>query len=726
MIGGTEAGWLHLRGGGVSLLIDWLAHGVPEVRHWGADLGELDPRSIDAVGRAATAAVSPQAPDVGVPRGLVRQGADGWIGRPTVAGHRFGEAWSPRFRITGVDSAEGRAVIRCADDSAGLTLVTEIHLEPGGLLRLRHRLTNLNPGEFVVDGVCVSIPLDDRAGELLDLSGRWCRERQPQRHRLEHGTWSRESRHGRTGHDATLVMAAGTPGFGFRSGEIWAVHVAWSGNHQTFAERLAGGDGALGGGELLYPGEVILGAGEEYVSPWVMAGWSDRGLDGLAQPFHRWLRSRPGHPGLDRPRPVTLNTWEAVYFDHRLERLTALADAAAALGVERFVLDDGWFRHRRSDLAGLGDWYVDDSVWPRGLHPLIDHVRNLGMEFGLWVEPEMINVDSDLFRAHPEWVLAEPGRLPPEWRHQQVLDLAHPAAFEYVLGRLDALLAEYPIGYLKWDHNRDLIDAGHRGRAGVRKQTLAAYSLLDELRRRHPGVEIESCSSGGARVDLEILRRTDRVWTSDTNDPLERISIQSWTAQLLPPELIGAHVGPPRAHTTGRTHDLGFRTSVALFGHAGIEWDVTGLDPDQRTALAAWISYYKRHRALLHTGEVVRVDHPDPAAFVHGVVSPDRSHALFAYLQLAASREAVPAAVRLPGLDPDRRYQVRPAHPAGEPAGIQRRLPRWLEVTTGEASITLPGRVLATVGLRLPVLMPEQAFLLELTAAGGDGPPLDG
>ncbi|MDM4777904.1 alpha-galactosidase, partial [Micromonospora sp. b486] len=271
---------------------------------------------------------------------------------------------------------------------------------------------------------------------------------------------------------------------------------------------------------------------------------------------------------------MTLNVWEAVYFGHELDRLRALADAAAEVGVERFVLDDGWFRGRRHDQAGLGDWWVDGEVWPDGLQPLIDHVRGHGMQFGLWVEPEMVNPDSDLFRAHPEWVLQAPGRLPPPWRHQQALDLVNPDAYAYLLERLDAVLGEHDgIAYLKWDHNRDLTEAGHAGRPGVHAQTLAVYRLLDELRARHPGVEIESCSSGGARVDLEILRRTDRVWASDCNDALERLSIQRWTGLLLPPELVGTHIGPERSHTTHRVHDLSFRAVTALFGHHGIEWE---------------------------------------------------------------------------------------------------------------------------------------------------------
>jgi alpha-galactosidase len=412
---------------------------------------------------------------------------------------------------------------------------------------------------------------------------------------------------------------------------------------------------------------------------------------------------------------VVLNTWEAVYFDHRLDRLAALADVAAEVGVERFVLDDGWFMHRRNDRAGLGDWTVDPEVWPDGLGPLVAHVRRLGMEFGLWVEPEMVNVDSDLYRAHPEWVLRpgdDVGTLPVAWRHQQVLDLVEPAAWQHVHDRLDALLTEYDIGFLKWDHNRDLVDAGHGGRPAAHDQTLALYRLLDALRARHPGVEIESCASGGARVDLGILARTDRVWTSDCNDALERAAIQRWTQLLLPPELVGSHVGPTRSHTTGRTHDLSFRAAVALFGHFGIEWDIASLDEGERAALGRVVATYKRHRDLLHAGEVVHADHPDPAAQLHGVVAPDRREAMFAYVALATSVTEVPLPACLPGLDPGTTYVVSAVDTGGEPFRREIQPAPWTAVEAFEAT----GRFLAEVGLPMPVLGPEQAVVLHLRA----------
>jgi alpha-galactosidase len=712
----SNGGPVHLRAAGVSLVLDASDGRLPAVLHWGHDLGELEPADLAALKTSAVPSVVPNDLDEAARVGaLLPESSAGWNGRPGLAGSRSGQGWSPLFALTGLEvtpdpAGGGRVIATAADDVAGLAVRIEVELVPSGLVRQRAAVTATAGGAFVVDGLALILPVPPVATELFDLAGRWGRERSPQRLTFVVGVHSRENRRGRTGPDAPLVLAAGTEGFTTRDGEVWAVHVAWSGNHVTYAERLSSGAAVLGGGELLLPGEVALGQGETYTGPWLYAAHG-LGLDGLAARFHTYLRARPHHPR--GPRPVVCNTWEAVYFDHDLARLSELARLAAEVGVERYVLDDGWFRHRRDDTAGLGDWYVDPEVWPEGLHPLVDLVRGLGMEFGLWVEPEMINLDSDLARAHPDWILATGGRLPLPSRQQQVLDVGHPDAYAHLLERLDALLREYPIAYLKWDHNRDLLDAGTgpSGVPGVHAQTLAVYRLLDELRVLHPGVEIESCSSGGLRVDLAILERTDRIWGSDVIDPLERQQIQRWTAQLLPPELVGSHVGAPRAHTTGRTHALSFRAGTALFGSFGIEWDLTATSADERLELAAWVALYKEVRGLLHTGEVVRAPQHDPSFAVHGVVAPDRSDALFALVQLTSPETSVPGAVRLPGLDPDRRYRVRAQTPGDAPA-LREILPApWLA-----GGVTLPGAVLEHTGLRVPALLPEQLLLLRVSA----------
>jgi alpha-galactosidase len=490
---------------------------------------------------------------------------------------------------------------------------------------------------------------------------------------------------------------------------VWAVHAGWSGDHVHYAERLVEGASLLAAGELLEPGEVILAEGESYRTPLVYFTWSGRGLDDASARLHDHLRAARPLP----VRPVTLNNWEATYFDHGLDRLLELAGKAAAAGIERFVLDDGWFRHRRHDRAGLGDWYVDEQVWPDGLHPLAEHVRKLGMQFGLWFEPEMVNPDSDLARAHPDWILGRADRMPPAQRHQQTLNLARPEAYAYLLERLDNLVTEYALDYIKWDHNRDIAEPVHDGVAGVHAQTLATYRLLDELRARHPGLEIESCSSGGARVDLGILARTDRVWTSDSNDALDRQAIQRWTGLLVPPERLGAHVGAPHDHVTGRSLPLAFRAGTALFGHMGVEWDLTSASEAELEELATWIALHKRLRPVLHAGRVVRADHPDPSALLHGVVRPERG--VFGFVQLTSRVEWAPAPLRLPGLDPAALYEVRVAGPVPEAA----MMPQWAMMPEWAAApVRLPGSALGELGLPAPTMRPTSVLVIEVERVG--------
>ena len=381
------------------------------------------------------------------------------------------------------------------------------------------------------------------------------------------------------------------------------------------------------------------------------------------------------------------------------------------------VLDDGWFDGRRDDRTGLGDWFVDQDVWPGGLWPVVNRARSHGLQFGLWFEPEMVNLSSRVIGEHPEWLLAPARGAGPAIRHQHVLNIAHPGAWDFVYGRIDALVREYGIDYIKWDHNRELHEAARRDasdRPGVNAQTLAVYRMLDALRSRHPALEIETCASGGGRVDLGILQRTDRVWASDCNDPAERQRIQRWTAQLIPPELIGAHVGAERSHTTRRTASLSFRLVTALFGHAGLELDLTRASAEDLAALTAWAALYKRVRGLIHSGQTVRADLPGDADLLHGVVAPDQSRALFAWVRLETTDAVQPGRVRFPGLDRARTYQVAVREEAGFPS-LAEGAPEWVAAARA-GSLTVSGRLLDLVGLPMPALDPEQAMLLELRA----------
>ncbi|MCK2241444.1 MULTISPECIES: alpha-galactosidase [unclassified Crossiella] len=707
---------VQLRAAGVGVVVD-LRGDLPVLLHWGADLGELTATGLAALAGTATPAVLNNAPDL--PRTLTvwPTEADGWSGTPGHQGHRAGRRTTPRLRLTEADLDGTALVMRLTDQVSELDVELHYHLDAAGVLSVRSVLTDRSVGEpYDLAGVSTLLPLPRRAGELLDFTGKWCRERSPQRTPLNYGSHVREVRRGKPGHDSPHLLLAGTPGFDFGTGEVWGVHVAWSGNQRYLAEQLPEGAGphaaVLGGGELLTPGEVRLAPGEVYESPECLFTFSNEGLDGIAERIHTRLRARATHPA--NPRPLVLNTWEAVYFDHDLDRLRSLADAAAKVGVERLVLDDGWFGSRRNDTRGLGDWVVSEEMWPQGLGPLVEHVRGLGLQFGLWVEPEMINLDSDLARAHPDWLLGPSVGLGAPSRHQYVLNIAHPDAYEHILGRLIALVGEYRIDYLKWDHNRELHEAVHRDPAGDRPagraQTLALYRLLDELKARFPALEIESCAGGGGRVDLGILARTDRVWGSDCNDPVERQQIQRWTTQLIPPELIGAHVGDRHSHTTGRDTDDSFRFATALFGHAGIEADLTRLSAEQLAKFTAWAGLYREFRPLLHSGRVVRADLEGEVTLLHGVVGADS--ALFCWARLASSVEGQSGRVRFPGLDATAEYRVRIRTELGLPTGRQVAAPGWFTDAQRDW-VRLPGAILTTAGVPLPTLDPQQAMLIE-------------
>ncbi len=682
---------------------------VPRVVHWGPAL----PGDVDAAALAALddPAVPQGGLDVVPPLSLLPERSRGWSAYGGLDAHRAdGRDWAPRLVRTSSEHVDGTLTWTGADPTAGVTVTVTVALGADGVLVLSAEVVNDGDTDLQVAALAPALPLPARADESLTLVGRWAKEMQEQRAILGRGALVLENRRGRTSHESSPTVMVGTRSFGEQHGEVWAAHLGWSGNHHLRVESLPDGRRLLSLAELLLPGEVRLAPGSSYATPTLYAAYSGHGLGGVSDAFHAHVRDRASHPR--SPRPVILNTWEAVYFRHSVPELQGLAEVAASVGVERFVLDDGWFRGRDDDTSSLGDWYVDERKYPHGLGELVDHVVGLGLEFGLWVEPEMVNPDSDLFRAHPDWVLGIDGQEPVLGRHQLVLDLARPEVSAYLLERLDALLSEFRIGYLKWDMNRDLVAAGHRGGpAGVHAQTLALYALLDELRRRHPGVEIESCSSGGARVDLGIAARTDRFWTSDCNDALERQRIQRTFSYLLPPELMGAHVGPTWSHTTARTHTLPFRAATALFGHLGFEWDLATAGAEDRAGVAQVIEVHKRFRPLLHGGRTVRVDHPDASALVHGVVAPDGREALYCYAQLSTTDTTTPVPMRLAGLDPARRYRVVRVLMPGANWSPGKSAPRWYD-----EGLEADGALLGQVGVPLGVHVPESATLVHVSA----------
>jgi alpha-galactosidase len=695
----------HLTDGHVSLLIT-NDGGMPCLAHWGAALGDTDSRLLGALERP----VPNGGLDVDPPLGLVAESSVGWFGKPGVEGHRHdGHDFAPQFVLRATEVVERSAEFLLADESAALSLRIVVELHPSGVATFTTSISNDGESPYSLAACRLSLPVPAQAQELLTVGGRWANEFGQSRTPWNGNCLTVENRRGRTSHERLGVVFAGTPAFNEHSGEVWGCHIGWSGNFEIVCDSLTDARRSLQVGELLTSGEIILSPGDRYDMPTVYAAYAADGLNTVSNRFHTFLRARPQHPST--PRPVLLNIWEAVYFDHDLDNLQGLADTAAACGVERFVVDDGWFHGRRSDRAGLGDWWVDTSVWPTGLTPLIEHVRGLGMQFGIWVEPEMVNPDSDLYRAHPEWTLVD-DRYPAVFgRHQLVLDLGRDEVRDYLFGHLDALLRDHDIAYVKWDMNRDLVAATSRGRAGVHRQTRGVYELFDRLRASHPGVEFETCASGGGRVDFGIFERTDRAWASDSIDALDRQQIHRGFSLLFPPELMGSHIGSPVVHTTGRTHGLAFRAIAAMFGSLGIEWNLLTASDEDRAELAEVIAIHKRLRPLLHHGNVVRLDHPDPNVMVHGVVAADQSAAVFACTRLRSGPSLHTAPVRPFGLDPTQTYDVVNLPVAHMEWGTARRQPAWL--TDG---LRMTGRQLSSVGVSLPVLLPETSMLVQITA----------
>lgn len=680
------------------------------ILHWGEKIGELTPAGEAALSKATQKPHFHGTLDVS-PRNLVlREHSRGFGGHPALRGHRCGIAASNRFVLQSATQKNQSLVAIFVDEIAELEIAMTYSLTPSDVLLLDATVTNKGSSDYFLEHFLYWLPLAEEADQCLDFYGHWTKERQPQRRDIGYGLTSREGFEGRSGHDYTITQIALNHSTNFRNGPAWSLAMAWSGNNIHHLERLIDGHKSIGAGEYLLPGEVILKAGESYQAPRAIASFSADGLDGITNNHYDWIRGRSNHITKSRPRPLTLNMWEAVYFNHSFEGIKKIVDKAAEIGVERVVLDDGWFGSRRDDRRGLGDWTVSPEVWPEGLNPIIKYINDKGIEFGLWFEGEMVNRDSDLYRAHPDWILQEPGRIPVEGRWQQVLDLTKEGAYNHVLNQVDAVLTENNIGYIKWDHNRHLTDPISDGRPVVRKQTEAIYRLFDELKRRHPGLEIESCASGGGRVDLGMIEHADRFWTSDQNDALERQQIQRWSAMVIPPEFLGTHIGPTVGHQMHRTHEITFRAINALFGHAGIEWNVTEADERELSVLKSYIAFYKKHRDLLHSGDVVRSDVIVGGAQMYGTVAKDKKSAVFSYMQLDSLDNFGPLVATFAGLDAQTTYTLEVIEDLSAPEFLQKAHPGWWP------KVSLRGDELANIGLQLPVLKPENGLLFTMRA----------
>ncbi|MEU3464824.1 alpha-galactosidase [Streptomyces sp. NPDC006733] len=496
---------------------------------------------------------------------------------------------------------------------------------------------------------------------LSHLHGRWGAETRLASGGLTAGEKVIGSRRGHTGHHHLPWIGLDAGDAGEEHGEVWTAALAWSGSWRIAVQQLPDGRvQAVGGAGHDDAGLLLLGPGESFTTP-VFAGlWTDGGFGAASRAWHAYQLAHVV-PHAERPRPVLYNSWEATGFDVNEEQQRELARRAAAMGVELFVVDDGWFGARTGDRAGLGDWTANPERFPKGLKPLADDVHALGMQFGIWVEPEMVNPDSDLYRAHPDWAQHQTGRRRTEFRNQLVLNLARPDVRAYLWEQLDALLRSAPVDYVKWDFNRCFTDAGWPGEPYPQRlwvdHVRGLYELLDRLRAAHPGVAFESCSGGGGRVDLGILSRTDQVWTSDNTDPLDRLRIQHGFSQLHPARVMAAWVtDSPNTMLNGRASSLRFRFVSAMAGVLGVGGDLAAWSAAERAEAAEWIELYKAIRPVVQYGDLYRLRPPgDGGLSAVQYVRGDETVVL-AWLHSQSFGDPQPP-LRLRGLDPAAEYR---------------------------------------------------------------------
>ncbi len=669
---------------------------LPEVVYWGAALPAAE--DLDTLHAAhvidVTGGMLDENPDLSICPEATRSfpGQPGLIVRDS-----DGTPLLPKFCFESA-TQNGTLELTYADAANGLTLSVSFESDPEThVITCQTTLDATRPVHLHWLAAPV-LPGPQQSDEMIDVSGRWCGEFQLSRTAWAPGMRYRENRTGRTGHEHFPGLIVPCRGATNTEGEAYAFHYGWSGGHKMIAEELQDGRRQIQWG---HAARMETEAATQFKTAPLYIAYSNTGLNGCAVAFQRHLRDRiVTWPKPNAPRPVHYNCWEAVYFDHKLPVLQDIADRAAKLGAERFVLDDGWFGNRDDDTRSLSDWTVDPRKYPDGLHPLIEHVHSLGMTFGIWFEPEMINEDSDIHRAHPDWVLGSEDQT--LGRQQKALNMALPAVRDYLYDRMSAILRDHQIDYIKWDHNRVLPmpDAS---------QTRGSYALIDRLRAEFPHVEIESCASGGGRIDFGILQRTQRVWLSDSNDALERLRIQHDAALFLPLSVTGSHVGPRHCHTSGRQLDISFRAWVAAQRHMGFEMDPRELDETETAVLTEVTSWWKHNRHWMQNADILRLDSADPAVIAEQQLSREKDRFVVFAGKAATSAQIAPRPLRLTELDPAAMYRIDLIN--------RNTLHRLSRGTTALKSTDLEvsGAYLMRHGVTLPWSFPDRMWVLEGT-----------
>lgn len=511
------------------------------------------------------------------------------------------------------------------------------------------------------------IDMDDEDFEMLTLHGSWARERQIERRPIAYGKQSVSSLRGESSHQDHPFMAWMTKGTDQTTGDVYGMHFVYSGNFIAQIEKSQFDSIRAVMGIHSEGFEWWLTPGETFTAPEVVLTYSHDGLGQMTRNLHDFyrchmIRSRYLH----QKRPVLINNWEATYFDFDTDKLLAIAKSAAEHGIEMLVMDDGWFGHRNDDATSLGDWFVNENKIKGGLKHLVDEVNKLGLKFGIWMEPEMISPDSELYRKHPDWAFAVPERTATLSRNQYVLDLSRKEVRDYVYECVHNVISSANIEYVKWDMNRQLTDIGSveftEDRQGelAHRYVLGVYELQERLVNDFPDLLLENCSGGGARFDPGMLYYSPQIWCSDDTDAIERLSIQEGTELIYPLSTMGAHVSDCPNHTVGRSTPFMTRAHVALAGTFGYELDITKISEEERAMIPEQVSMYHKYNDLVREGDYYRV-----ASYRENglydcwmVVAKDKSEALVTYVQVLGRPNVHSRKIKLLGLDVTAGYRL--------------------------------------------------------------------
>ncbi|MFC3799677.1 alpha-galactosidase [Cohnella sp. GCM10012308] len=511
-----------------------------------------------------------------------------------------------------------------------------------------------------------SVDFNNDAYELVHLNGAWANERNLSRRALVQGQQGIESRRGSSSHQHNPFVALVSPNAGEEQGDAYGFSLVYSGSFAASAEVDQFRTTRVSIGINPFDFEWLLEPGQSFQTPEAVLVYSNEGLGGMSRTYHRLYRSRLSRGEFrDRTRPVLVNNWEATYFDFNADKIAAIAEEGARLGIELFVLDDGWFGYRNDDTTSLGDWKVDLKKLPQGLDDLAKRVNAHGLQFGLWFEPEMISPDSDLYRAHPDWCLHVEGRRRTQGRRQLILDLSRDDVCDYIIDTVGGVLASAPIAYVKWDMNRNMSEIGsallppERQRETAHRYMLGLYRVLETITSRFPHILFESCSGGGGRFDPGMLHYMPQTWTSDNSDAVCRLKIQYGTSLVYPISSMGAHVSAVPNHQVHRVTSLKMRGDVAMSGNFGYELDLTKFTPEEKEEVKAQVSTYKELRELVQFGDLYRLKSPfEGNDTAWSVVSADKSEAFVAFFRVLAQPNEPIDWLRLAGLDPNADYEI--------------------------------------------------------------------